>query len=45
MNINLNYYKLKSYNKLKEPQINLTELIIYNCYFCCNMFILNNKLY
>ena len=45
VNINLNYYKLKPYNEPEESQINFTELIIYNCCFCCNTFILNNKLY
>ena len=45
ININFNYYKLKPYNKLKESQTNFIKLIIYNCHFCCNIFILNNKLY
>ena len=45
ININFNYYKLELYNKLKELQVNFIKLITYNCHFCYNIFILNNKLY
>ena len=45
INADLNYYKLKSYNKLEELQTNFIKLIIYSYYFCCDIFILNNKLY
>ena len=45
INTDLNYYKLESYNKLEELQANLAELITYSCHFCCDTFILNNKLH
>ena len=45
VNADLDYYELEPYNELEESQVNLAELITYNCRFCRNMFILNNKLY